>query len=74
LIRVTSRELHCFQINSKGGGYIWSSDGRYLATIAPAGSDPVDIYMIDAVQNQLVNLIQDGDTNYENSFAWDTLP
>jgi hypothetical protein len=74
LVHVTSNDLHCYEISSKAGGYVWSLDGRYLATIAPAGSDPVDIYMIDAVQNQLVNLTQDGNEAKEVDLVEYTAP
>lgn len=69
LVHVASNDLHCFEISSKGGEYIWSLDGRYLATIGPAGSEPVDVYVIDARLGELTNLTRDGNDTQETDLA-----
>jgi len=60
LVRVSEGGLQCFEVSSKSDQFVWSLDGRYVAFLAPRGDGPVDIYVIDAVTGELLNLTQDG--------------
>lgn len=69
IIHVPDGILNCFAISLKTGDLVWSTDGQYLAFIAPAGSAPVDLFVIDAREGSLSNLTQDGDSNFEDAIV-----
>jgi Tol biopolymer transport system component len=69
LVHMPDGGLQCFDISSKSDQYVWSRDGRYLAFLAPRGDAPIDIYAIDAVAEELLNLTQDGNDVIESWIA-----
>jgi Tol biopolymer transport system component len=68
IVYVSEYQLQCFDISSWSGQFVWSTDERYLGFIAPR-SGPPDIYAVDVVRKDLLNLTQDGEEVVEIEIA-----
>ncbi len=60
LINIPTYTLQCYDIMPKSDQFVWSTDGRYLAFLAPRGDNPIDLYVIDAKERTVSNLTQNG--------------
>lgn len=70
LVRNVDYTLRCFNVGWKANEFVWSTDSRYVAFLAPITDARLqDLYALEAATGQVLNVTGDGETQNEDWFT-----